>query len=53
MSRLYDNSNIEQLQRDANDCLLTYGTDFHPEIIASVDGIYVETASGHRMMDVC
>ena len=52
MSRPYDNANIEQLQRDADDCLLTYGTQFHPEIITSTDGIYVETASGHRMMDV-
>lgn len=51
MSRLYDNANIEQLQRDADDCLLTFGTAFHPEIITSADGIYVETASGHRMMD--
>lgn len=52
MSRPYDNADIEQLQRDADDCLLTYGTVFHPEIITSTDGIYVETASGHRMMDV-
>ncbi|EDU41925.1 2,2-dialkylglycine decarboxylase [Pyrenophora tritici-repentis Pt-1C-BFP] len=51
MSRPYDNANIEQLQRDADECLLTYGTDFHPEIITSTKGIYVETASGHRMMD--
>ncbi|KNG47098.1 2,2-dialkylglycine decarboxylase [Stemphylium lycopersici] len=51
MSRPYDNTNIEQLQRDAGDCLLTYGTAFHPEIITSTNGIYVETASGHRMMD--
>ena len=53
MSRPYDNVNAEQLQRDADDCLLTYGTAFHSEIITSTDGIYVETASGRRMMDVC
>ncbi|KAF2704115.1 2,2-dialkylglycine decarboxylase [Pleomassaria siparia CBS 279.74] len=51
MSRPYDDANIEQLQQDADDCLLTYGTAFHPEIVTSTDGIYVETASGHRMMD--
>ncbi|EMD69530.1 hypothetical protein COCSADRAFT_341519 [Bipolaris sorokiniana ND90Pr] len=51
MSRPYDNTNIDQLQRDADDCLLTYGIAFHPKIITSIDGIYVETASGHRMMD--
>ena len=52
MSRPYDNANIEQLQRDADDCMLNYGTEVHPEIITSTNGIYVETASGHRMMDV-
>jgi hypothetical protein len=48
----YADADIAQLQRDADDCLLTYGTAFHPEIITSTDGINMETASGHRMMDV-
>jgi hypothetical protein len=52
MSRPYQTVNAEQLQRDADNCLLTYGTSFYPEIITSTDGIYFETASGHRMMDV-
>jgi 4-aminobutyrate aminotransferase-like enzyme len=52
MSRPYQTVNAEQLQRDADSCLLTYGTSFYPEIITSTDGIYFETASGHRMMDV-
>lgn len=51
MTRPYDNINFEQLRQDADDCLLTYGTAFHPEIITSTDGIYMETQSGHRMMD--
>lgn len=51
MARPYDSVDFEQLQRDADDCLLTYGTAFHPEIITSTDGIYMETQSGHRMMD--
>ncbi|CAN9231947.1 unnamed protein product [Alternaria alternata] len=51
MAPLYADANITQLQRDADDCLLTYGTAFHPEIITSTDGINVVTASGHRMMD--
>jgi 4-aminobutyrate aminotransferase-like enzyme len=51
MTRPYDTLDIEQLQRDADECLLTYGTAFHPEIITSTDGIYMETQSGHRMMD--
>lgn len=52
MSRPYDSINAAQLQHDADECLLSYGTDFHPEIITSADGIHIETASGHRMMDV-
>jgi hypothetical protein len=52
MSRPYQAINAEQLQRDADDCLLTYGTAFYPDIITSTEGIYFETASGHRMMDV-
>lgn len=51
MSRPYDNVDINQLKKDADETLLTYGTAFHPEIITSADGIFVETASGHRMMD--
>lgn len=52
MSRPYDAIDAAQLQRDADECLLTYGTAFYPEIVTSTDGIYFETASGHRMMDV-
>lgn len=52
MSRPYDTVDAEQLQRDADSFLLNYGTAFHPEIITSTDGIFMETASGHRMMDV-
>jgi 4-aminobutyrate aminotransferase-like enzyme len=52
MARPYNNNmNFEQLRQDADDCLLTYGTAFHPEIITSTEGIYMETQSGHRMMD--
>lgn len=51
MARPYDSANVEQLQRDAVNCLLTYGTAFYPEIITSTDGIYMESQSGHRMMD--
>jgi hypothetical protein len=47
----YQAVDTEQLQRDAEDCLLTYGTAFYPEAITSTSCIYFETASGHRMMD--
>lgn len=53
MSHPYEAIDAKQLRRDADDCLLTYGTAFHPEIIVKTDGIYMTTASGHRMMDVC
>ncbi|KAF2690746.1 PLP-dependent transferase [Lentithecium fluviatile CBS 122367] len=51
MSRPYDSADPEQLQHDADKCLLSYGTSFHPEIITSTDSIYIETHTGHRMMD--
>lgn len=51
MARPYDSVDAKQLHRDADECLLTYGTSFHPEIITSADGIYIETHTGHRMMD--
>ncbi|KAF2437273.1 hypothetical protein P171DRAFT_437877 [Karstenula rhodostoma CBS 690.94] len=51
MSRPYDSIDAEQLQQDADEYLLSYGTSYHREIITSTDGIYVETHTGHRMMD--
>ncbi|KAJ4358026.1 uncharacterized protein N0V89_002605 [Didymosphaeria variabile] len=51
MTRPYDSINAEQLQRDADEHLLAYGTSYHPEIITSTEGVYVETHTGHRMMD--
>ncbi|SMQ50908.1 unnamed protein product [Zymoseptoria tritici ST99CH_3D7] len=51
MAKLYQNVDSAQLQRDADDCLLTYGTDFHPEIITNAEGQSITTASGHRMLD--
>lgn len=30
MARLYDNIDQEQMQRDADNALLHYGTAFHP-----------------------
>lgn len=51
MSLPYANVDEQKLQKDADSCLLHYGTSFHPSIITSSHGIYIETASGHRMMD--
>ncbi|KAF2269076.1 dialkylglycine decarboxylase [Lojkania enalia] len=51
MTDLYDNVNEAQLQADASSTLLTYGSKFHPDIITQAKGIYIYTASGHRMLD--
>ncbi|KAL1612584.1 hypothetical protein SLS60_000813 [Paraconiothyrium brasiliense] len=51
MTRPYDSINVEQLQSYADEHLLAYGTSYYPEIITSAEGIYVETHTGHRMMD--
>jgi 4-aminobutyrate aminotransferase-like enzyme len=51
MARLYDGINEKQLQEDAESSLLHYGTAFHPEVITHAKGQWIETASGHRMLD--
>ncbi|KAF1970544.1 PLP-dependent transferase [Bimuria novae-zelandiae CBS 107.79] len=52
MTRPYDSVDAEQLQRDADEHLLSYGTAYYPEIITAADGIYIETHTGHKMMDL-
>ncbi|KAI7537952.1 PLP-dependent transferase [Hortaea werneckii] len=49
--RLYNNIDSDQLLKQADTCLLHYGTAFHPEIITSASGQWLTTASGHRMLD--
>jgi 4-aminobutyrate aminotransferase-like enzyme len=51
MPDLYAQVNEAQLHRDASLSLLTYGTKFHPDIITHAKGIYIYTASGHRILD--
>ncbi|KAF2772374.1 dialkylglycine decarboxylase [Teratosphaeria nubilosa] len=51
MKLLYENVNQQQLQEDADESLLHYGTAFHPDIITYAQGQWIETASGHRMLD--
>lgn len=48
---LYAQVDTQQLQKDADSCLLHYGTSFHEEIITHAEGIYITTASGHRLLD--
>jgi hypothetical protein len=40
MSRPYDAIDPKQLQRDADDCLLTYGTAFYP---CSVPVVFIDS----------
>ncbi|KAI7612104.1 hypothetical protein KC343_g11323, partial [Hortaea werneckii] len=49
--RLYSNIDSDQIQKQADTCLLHYGTAFHSEIITSASGQWLTTASGHRMLD--
>lgn len=49
--RPYESVDTTQSQHDANECLFTHGSNFQPEIITSTVGIYMETASGYRMMN--
>jgi 4-aminobutyrate aminotransferase-like enzyme len=51
MSSLYANVNEAQLQQDADDTLLHYGTSFYPSMITSASGITITTSSGHKMLD--
>lgn len=51
MSELYPNLDQESLAADASSCLLHYGCHFHPSIITRAQGLYIYTASGHRMLD--
>lgn len=43
--------NEQQLQQQAEACILHYGTAFHPQIITHTAAQSIRTASGHRMLD--
>lgn len=51
MTDLYSNVDVAALQADADSCLLNFGTSFHPEIITGTKGLYLYTATGHKMLD--
>jgi 4-aminobutyrate aminotransferase-like enzyme len=51
VNTLYPNVDEKSFQADAEDVLLNFGTEFVPEPIVASKGIYVYTASGHRMLD--
>ena len=51
MADLYAQVDVQELQRDAEDSLLHYGTKFYPDFIVNASGQTIATASGHRMLD--
>ena len=48
---LYEGANQADLQCIANKCLANYGSKFEQDIFTGSRGLYVYTASGHRVLD--
>lgn len=48
---LYNNVNQQVLQEKTNKYLLKYGTEFNKHVICGSKGLYVYTASGHKVLD--
>ncbi|GME29144.1 hypothetical protein BKCO1_160002 [Neofusicoccum parvum] len=51
MTELYANIDTAALKADAEDCMLSFGSAFHPDIITHAKGGYIYTSNGHRMLD--
>ena len=49
--RLYDGVDQGSLSSLASKCLINYGTKFEDDIITGTKGLYIYTASGHRVLD--
>ena len=48
---LYDGVDQGSLSTLASKCLINYGTKFEDDIITGTKGLYIYTASGHRVLD--
>lgn len=48
---IYQNVNEKDLQATATACLANYGTRFEHDIMTGSKGMYVYTASGHKVLD--
>ncbi|KAI1842060.1 hypothetical protein JX266_011711 [Neoarthrinium moseri] len=48
---LYQNVDEESLRRKTEKHLLYYGTSFNKDVICGAKGLYVYTASGHKVLD--
>ncbi|KAI5464805.1 aminotransferase, class III [Mariannaea sp. PMI_226] len=48
---LYNGINQEEYYKKSEKYLLYYGTKFHKDVITGARGLYVYTASGHKVLD--
>ncbi|OJD35574.1 uncharacterized protein BKCO1_160002 [Diplodia corticola] len=51
MPDIYANIDAAALKADAEDCMLSFGSAFHPDIITHAKDGYIYTSDGHRMLD--
>src|SRR5262245_38799226 len=51
MAEIYPNVDQDQLLKDASSSILKFCTKFHPDVITRSSGMYIYTASGHKMLD--
>ncbi|KKY22419.1 putative dialkylglycine decarboxylase [Diplodia seriata] len=51
MPNIYANVDADALKVDAEDCILSFGSAFHPDIITHAKDGYIYTSDGHRMLD--
>lgn len=48
---LYENASAKKLREDAESCLVQYAGPFDNQMIVGAQGIYIYTATGHRILD--
>jgi 4-aminobutyrate aminotransferase-like enzyme len=48
---IYDNVDEKSLTAKGNTSLLRFGGNFSPLLITKAEGIYIYTASGHKILD--
>lgn len=51
MTNVYANIDTAALKADADECMLSFGSAFHPDIITHAKDAYIYTSEGHRMLD--
>ncbi|KAF4537399.1 Dialkylglycine decarboxylase [Lasiodiplodia theobromae] len=51
MPNIYADVDAAALKADAEECMLSFGSAFHPDIITHAKDGYIYTSDGHRMLD--